>query len=347
MSKSKLGIYVCVFVAILCSSPVALTYSELGIVHLKMVDFFSLDSQQAWVLVQNNKDKTFLFRTNDGGNNWEALPTPFSLQNIFFVDPDNGWATAMEPNGEKFRFICLRTSDSGQSWSKLAYVGSSKEPSGIAFDTIDHGWIVGEGESGRAFVYETNDSGEHWNKLPWKSKPASGLYGVRLHGGIVYAWSSGAGGSGIFQLRPGMFPEQISALETMNFAFVSGDSIVSAGQLDVYLKDPTDGDWDEVLHARDMTFWDMKFADEEHGCVVGGEVYCTADGGRTWEPRRLPRSAKGENEFFYRLYLLDSLHGWADGDDSIYETNDGAHTWSKVDFFDKDGKPLTHTRRIN
>ncbi|HXY10240.1 MAG TPA: hypothetical protein VEI52_20525 [Terriglobales bacterium] len=48
----------------------------------------------------------------------------------------------------------------------------------------------------------------------------------------------------------------------------------------------------------------------------------------------------------YKLYLLDALQGWAVGDDSIYQTNDGGHTWSKVDFFGVDDSPLIYPRRI-
>jgi hypothetical protein len=61
----------------------------------------------------------------------------------------------------------------------------------------------------------------------------------------------------------------------------------------------------------------------------------------------MPRAANGESEFIYRLYLLDVFHWWAAVDNSIYETSDGGRTWAKVDFFDRDQKPLTHTRQVN
>jgi photosystem II stability/assembly factor-like uncharacterized protein len=347
MSKTRACLSVCAFLAVLCCSRDGLANSEAQVVTFKLVDFFRLNSQQAWALVRNKSDKTILFWTSDGGENWNSAAAPFTLQRIFFSDAENGWATAVERYGEKFRSVCLRTSDSGRTWSKLSYIANSGTATGIAFDTIDHGWIVGGEESGMAFVYETEDGGEHWSKLAWEAKPASTLGGVRLQDGTAFTWSAGADGSGIFRLRPGLSPQWITDLETMNFAFVSGDSILSAGNLRVYLKTSADDDWDEVLQAKDKTFWDMRFADAQSGCVVGGEIYCTADGGRSWELRQMPRNAEGENEFFYRFYLLDNLHGWADSDDSIFETNDGAHTWSKVDFVGSDGKPLTHTRRIN
>ena len=350
--RGKAGISLCAIVVVLSSSTPALAYTGGTLVHLRMSDFFRLDSQQAWTLVHNRSDKTFLFWTSDGGNSWRTFSTPFSLQNIFFLDPNNGWATAIEQVGGRIRFLCLRTSDSGRTWNKLSYLGSSDKATGIAFDSNEHGWIVGEGDrreekaTGTAFVYETTDGGEHWSKLPWSTEPASGLYGVCLHHGTGFAWSAGGGGSGIFKLRPGALPERISNLETMNFAFVSGDSILSASQFGVYLKTPADRDWQQVLKPENETFWDMKFVDADHGCVAGGEIYCTSDGGQTWESRHVPRTPKGENEYIYKLYVLDALQGWAVGDDSIYQTNDGGHSWSKVDFFGVDDCPLIHPRRI-
>lgn len=342
----------CAIVVSLSISTPALAYSEATLLDLRMSDFFRLDSQQAWTLVHNRSGKTFLFWTNDGGDNWATFSTPFSLQHIFFLDPNNGWATAIEQVGGETRSLCLRTSDSGRTWKKLSYLDSSDKATGIAFDSSEHGWIVGEGDrpqegaTGTAFVYETNDGGEHWSKLPWSTEPASGLYGVRLHHGTGFAWSAGAGGSGIFELRPGALPERISKLETMNVAFVLGDSILSAGQLGIYLKTPADRDWQQVLTPTNVTFWDMSFVDEDHGCVAGGELYCTSDGGHMWESRQVPRTPKGKNEYLYKLYLLDALHGWAVGDDSIYQTNDGGHSWLKVDFFGVDDSPLIHPRRI-
>jgi len=70
----------------------------------------------------------------------------------------------------------------------------------------------------------------------------------------------------------------------------NGTSKWSASPLGVYLKTPADRDWQQVLtHAND-TFSDMKFVDADHGCVAGGEMYCTSDGGQTWESRRVPRN---------------------------------------------------------
>lgn len=315
-----------------------------------MADFFSLDRQHAWALIYNKNDKEFLFRTTDGGANWTGSAVPFSLWRVFFADTNEGWAIASEGDGQSVPTFCLHTSDSGRTWNRLGAVADHDErPRDIAFDSKEHGWVVGEGYAGTAFVLETKDGGKHWTKVPWQAEEASGLYGIRVYHGTVFAWSGGAGGSGIFELRSGALPKQISELETMNFAFVSDDSIVSASPSAVYQRPGSESEWEQVLETSHGTFWDMTFPDPLHGCVVGSEVYCTDDGGRTWGSRPLPYTGateKGGSDYVYHLYLVDPMRGWAVSAGAIFQTDDGAHTWDKIDFFDTEGTPLGRVRYL-
>lgn len=43
--------------------------------------------------------------------------------------------------------------------------------------------------------------------------------------------------------------------------------------------------------------------------------------------------------------FIDRLRGWAVSEDVIFETNDGAHTWAKVDSFDAQGRPAERTHQ--
>jgi hypothetical protein len=49
---------------------------------------------------------------------------------------------------------------------------------------------------------------------------------------------------------------------------------------------------------------------------------------------------KRKRVYVYHLYLTDTLLGWAVSEDAIFESDDGAHTWAKVFFFDAHGRPL-------
>jgi photosystem II stability/assembly factor-like uncharacterized protein len=81
------------------------------------------------------------------------------------------------------------------------------------------------------------------------------------------------------------------------------------------------------------------------GSVAGGEIYCTNDGGQTWQSHPSPMDCpEKENEFMLTSCILfDSLRGWAVSEDAIYETDDGAHIWAKHVFFDSHGRPVEHS----
>jgi len=321
----------------------AFGYSSATLVTLPMADLFSLDHENLWALVYNERHQEYLFRSTDGGVLWTAFLTPFPLHKVFFVNTTDGWGIAGE--GSEPSFFCVFTSDSGRTWKRLATLTRNMEvPTGIAFDTSHHGWIVGQGEVGMAFVLETNDGGEHWSRLRWKTEPSSSPIGVRIENGRAFIWSAGAGGSGIYELQPGTFPRCITDRETMNFAFLSERVLIRASLAAVYLRVGENTEWKRVIEATGLTtFWDLRFADSATGCVAGGQIYCTDDGGQTWSLRAQPgRRAKDEGAFIYRLYLISRLRGLAVSDGAIYWTDDAAHTWHRADFFDRQGMPVDH-----
>jgi photosystem II stability/assembly factor-like uncharacterized protein len=311
-----------------------------------LIDFFSLDGRQLWAFADSSDHKRFLFRSTDGGTSWNATQVPFDILRVFFTDGNEGWGVAAESVGTRIRTFCVHTSDSGRTWERLGTLTNHDElPSGIAFEDSKHGWVVGEGYMGVAFVFETADGGRVWSQLDWKTQPASGLYGVRVEKGVAYTWSGGAGGSGIYELHHGALPMQISSRETMNFALLAEDSVVLTSQSFVYRRSGQSLQWVQVLEAADSTFRDMSFANSDIGCVAGGEIYCTKDGGLTWTPRPQPRQRdKAKGDYVQRLHLVDPLRVWAISSDAIFLTTDGGYTWSQMDFFDGQNKPLTRLR---
>jgi len=328
---------------LLISSGIAASTSMATIIDPPMRDLFSLDHQHLWALVNNQDHREFLFSTTDGGDHWTASPLPFSIWRVFFADQNEGWGIAAEGNESNPRIFCAHTSDSGRTWERLGAIRESDEtPTGIAFDSREHGWVVGARQSGGfAFVLETSDGGKNWKSVSWETQPASGLYGVRIHNGYGLTWSGGAGGSGIYELRHDVPPNRISSLETISFPFISEGSMVSASQFAVYRRTGTSSAWDEVLHSSDSTFQQMSFADSAFGCVAGGELYCTHDGGQTWQPRPSPKQGpRRKPVYLFWLYLTDTLRGWAVSEDAIFQTDDGAYTWARVHFFEAHGRPL-------
>ncbi len=340
---SKLLLASVLVLLLVLTSIAAFGYSSATLLTLPMVDLFSLDHQNLWALVYNERRQEYLFRSTDGGTLWTAVSAPFPLYKVFFVNPTDGWGIASE--GSEPSFFCVFTSDSGRTWKRLATLTQRTEvPTAIAFDTSNHGWVVGQGEAGMAFVLETNDGGEHWSRLPWKTEPSSSPIGVRIENGRAFTWSAGAGGSGVYELQSSRVPKCITDRETMNFAFLSEHVLIRASLAAVYLRVGEDAEWKKVIEATDLAnFWDLRFVDSATGCVAGGEIYCTDDGGQTWSPRPQPgQRTKDEGAMIYSLYLINRSRGLAVSDGAIYQTDDGAHTWHQISFFDRQGRPVDH-----
>jgi photosystem II stability/assembly factor-like uncharacterized protein len=346
-TKSRPILGLCAFLAMAISTSTSTSIATT--IEPPIQDFFSLDQQHHWALVRNKNKKEFLFRTDDGGAHWTSSRLPFPIWRIFFADTSEGWGIAAEHLGETIRTFCIHTSDSGRTWQRLGAIAQDREtPTGIAFDTGQHGWVVGEGvegdASGAAFVMETEDGGIHWTKLNWETQPASGLYGVRLAGGRVLAWSAGAGGSGIYELRSGALPKRIFDHETMDLAYLDNGTIVSVGMSGAYLLSAEYAKWEETLQS-EAVFRAVSFVDSEHGCIAGNEMYCSQNGGKTWSFRALPKFDKHNTIQIFELWMIDENLGWAVTDDAIYEITKSACKWAKVDFFDRIGQPLASPSR--
>ncbi len=346
-SVSILGL--CAFLAIAIGT--AASSSIATVIQLPIEDSFSLDQEHHWVLVRNRDKKQFLFRTDDGGTHWTSSGTPFHIWKLFFADASEGWGIAAEQRGESFDKFCIHTSDSGLTWQRLGAIARGREtPTGIVFDTGEHGWVVGEGveegASGAAFVMQTDDGGIHWTKLNWKTQPASGLDGVRLSNGRVLTWSAGSGGSGIYELRTGAPPRKISDRETMDLASSANGLLYALSWSGVYQRTADSNDWEGLLQPAEAGFRSLSFADSQRGCAAGNEMYCTHDGGRTWAHLGLPKIGREHDTVqIYRLCMIGEDSVWAVSEDRVYEISERASKWTRVEFFDKSGKPLESFRR--
>ena len=69
-------------------------------------------------------------------------------------------------------------------------------------------------------------------------------------------------------------------------------------------------------------------ATDDNSFDDGGALFESNDGGATWIQRNVPISL---GDPFNGLFFLDSLHGWAFGNDN-YKTTDGGTTWVQLPF---------------
>ncbi len=94
-------------------------------------------------------------KTTDGGQNWVDQPTniPDILEDIFFVDANNGWAVG--ENG-----IVLHTANGGESWD-IQTSGTEEKLLSVGFADNNTGWAAGGG-LGVSVLIHTADGGATW-----------------------------------------------------------------------------------------------------------------------------------------------------------------------------------------
>ena len=94
-------------------------------------------------------------KTTDGGQTWMDQPTniPDILEDIFFVDTNNGWAVG--ENG-----IILHTTNGGDTWD-IQTSGTEEKILSVRFADSAVGWTVG-GDFGVSIILHTTDGGETW-----------------------------------------------------------------------------------------------------------------------------------------------------------------------------------------
>ena len=113
-------------------------------------------------------------QTTDGGQTWMDQPTniPDILEDIFFVDANNGWAVG--ENG-----IVLHTTNGGNSWD-IQTSGTEEKLLSVSFADSAVGWTAGGG-LGVSVILHTADGGSTWEAQtiddPIISKvPANGIF---------------------------------------------------------------------------------------------------------------------------------------------------------------------------
>src|SRR5687768_16848686 len=99
------------------------------------------------------------------GETWQMLPTPPTprVDDIFFVDQNNGWAAGGGSGN------ILKTTDGGDTWTvvkKSAFYLRS-----IEFLNSNIGFCGAFSTSGSAPFYKTIDGGETWTDISSKIQP--------------------------------------------------------------------------------------------------------------------------------------------------------------------------------
>jgi photosystem II stability/assembly factor-like uncharacterized protein len=206
----------------------------------------------------------------------------------------------------------------------------------------------------RGKILETPDSGRTWNIIPTPTDRA--LYNIRF-ADTQTGWICGQGGL-ILATKDGgkTWTEQKSNTDTYLFALypVSATHVYAVGDKSTLVETTDAGaNWrprkiaqssegvseDIALAVQDPIFYDIEFADEQNGWIVGefGTIRHTADGGKTWVEQQKSLLGGGIVDMFdlptlFGVHFVNNQEGIAAGlEGKIAHTHDGGNSWS----FDK------------
>ncbi|MGA9998461.1 MAG: YCF48-related protein [Pyrinomonadaceae bacterium] len=251
---------------------------------------FFLDQSRGWAAGSNGA----LMRTTDGGATWQAArrPTEDALQDIAFVDAQNGWMVCdrsiyLLRTKDEQRTYLMSTQDGGASWKRVDIKGLDVDSRLVRalFSNRERGWTFGEG----GLLFATRDGGATWlrQRVPTRYLLLGGTFVDREAGWIV-----GAGATVL---------QTVDGGETWNSDIA-------------------------VQRSAGVRFHAASFVDRRRGWVVGakGLIFATVDGGRTWREQQSNTKAD-----LFDVKFTDAREGWAVGDDgTIVHTVDGGAHWT-------------------
>jgi photosystem II stability/assembly factor-like uncharacterized protein len=291
----------------------------------------------AWIVTSKNE----LLRTQDGGANWENIPTPVGeIKRVSFIDQRNGWA--VNKHGQIWR-----TSNGGESWNKISKLEASgfrfNTPQQILFVDESHGWVI------ETFsIWRTEDGGASWeicfsqnNFSEMKGQPTAGFFVNPLTG-----WVCGTNGE-IYSTKDGGKKWQLQIVsrgtDFRSIYFVDEQTGWISGWPNggIFYTDNGGKKWQlQLKEASNNNFGidSMYFVSKSEGWAVGrvwpenvgqqptrATILHTTNGGKNWAASSL------ENETFCsRVYFSDYQNGWLFTRDNVYRTQDGGISWRMV-----------------
>lgn len=326
----------------------------------QVCDIFFIDSVHGWAILHDNGHRQWhLFKTQDGGQVWTDVRSPDGLFHVYFLNWMLGWALQSSTISahDHGHISLLRTENGGATWKKVSEVpltAIAANPSGgaeFAFADRSHGWFVGSSFTDP--VLETSDGGITFQSVEGLPKRHGNPYGLCTGKGAG-VWIYGDGF--VLNSKDGgktwVNPIDLRQLRANPEAFNINDGYFSPSGKGYLVGQDSDGvilsssdfgrHWSKSLESESAgNFWAISFWTGENGCAVGypNYLYCTSDGGATWNSRNtLPLATSGQASSFRRLVMLKSERGWALRDGGyLYETLDGGQTWRELDFLASTG----------
>ena len=278
-----------------------------------------IDSLNGWV----SGDSGIIIHTSNGGMDWETQYSNDSLNviNIFFLDNQRGWASALSQFYEPYGTYMLKTTNGGIDWtSEFTRLGEAFVNSFYFLDSLN-GFAVGYP---RVF-HRTTDGGSNWLPVNLDSSLYSGLppYAIRFYSSLYgYAcggvrdvrgvvWRTMDGGLNWSTVVDTLTLEPLYDLhmfDSLNIIAMGGDPEFGTSQIDT---DDGGNTWDYTALGIFYYPYSIGFRTNTEGWVPMGEqrfFLYTSDSGVNWTIVDTPDSLN-----VVRITFPDSLHGYGIG----------------------------------
>jgi len=303
--------------------------------NLKSVCF--TDQENGWVLGEKSEHTgewnadVIILNTKNGGDNWQIENGGYfgggdmSLNSLFFIDSDYGWATGGRDGGPSI----LKTIDGGLNWE---WTGIDYWLNAIYFVNSTNGWGGGEG------IYHTINGGNNWSQQYDPGQYASINAFHFVDENIGWAVGDSVNKALILNTTDGGITWNEQFLESALSPYTKLYSVYFTDQYHGWvvgdnntLLITTNGGDNWILQDLEFAFTLLKsvwFIDDNRGWIIcnnsnnpsGGYcIYSSEDGGETWVEQD-SRPYGGLNS----IQFTDELKGWAVGEGgTILYTNNG------------------------
>jgi photosystem II stability/assembly factor-like uncharacterized protein len=300
--------------------PVALTYVSPNVI---------------WAVVHSRSGHSTIYRTNDGGQHWEAQASwdnpssqlePMTTSVLrpsehMEVSADGREALFVTLWGELGASV-LHTTDGGAHWASFGFPLAAQPTKPAFFLNTREGWVVTRGSVANSDdIYHTTDSGAHWNlSASVASRPGFDL----VHGQIEFQSSTAAW----------FVPEYANDSSIARTVFFTADRGATwqqrtLGNLPIT---PIEYKPNRFATMTAAAIIGIRFFNQREGVIetqsvgIGGTfVYTTSDGGSTWSaPRLIPDPVISFVDVNHWIDLANGTNG------ELLTTSDAGKTWEPV-----------------
>lgn len=268
------------------------------------------DSMHVFLFIPTTPSR--LFRTKDGGENWDTILTPiYGVSDVCFIDSLNGWVV------ESHKRV-WRTNDGGNTWQLLSSGGDTSFTH-VEFVNQNTGFVRGTRGFNFDRLFKTVDGGYTWNVLLF---PSTNIYFFdfidELNGYVIASvWETyerrriykttdgGQTWSVFYEFPPGFIPRCISA-KNISEIWIGGNS---GNKACIYhYKNGTWNVWVDQFSSSEPIF---SIEEISSNIAVAGGYYGLIL--RTEDGLNFDEVTAGPGEWATYIKAIDTLNIWAIG----------------------------------